>query len=376
MLGRSVNNQQSAINRRWGVRGIAGGRFVTLLSVLALALGVLLVACGGDGEDDPAATSVPPTATADPLTTPTAVVFEHDPDPQLTEADVAATAEATGCPVSSYTQLDYDMPQMPGPVPAFAGNGLASIPDPWLGGRWYEGPNYVHWESEEDGDLEITAEPRDGASAPVTLAANVSKEDGGFTVLVLDDPGCWDVSASVRIWKLDFTIYVEPFEARSDMAPILADYESRIPWPVPADCAVTPIDDIGLSASSRAGQHLVYEVKGDGLSLAGELPLLFAGENDLRWYPDPWATLSVSGALAGGAVPVLVSSEIRSADQSGEYLATTLLFPSDGCYTLHAETEPTATDPARTLDVTVYVYPEACRTVPGDPIPVTCTEPQ
>jgi hypothetical protein len=352
----------------WAVRHRASNPRQLLAFVLPLALA--FAACGGS--DDPAPTSELPTATAAPFTTPSPVVFEHDPEVPVTQADLDATAEATGCPVSTYTSLD--LPETPLPVLALVDDGITAIPDTWFGGRWYEGSNWTEWQSEVDGAFAFTAEPRDSASdaEPISLGDVIYALEGGFTEIVFSDPGCWDAHAVVGNQQLDFTVWVLPFEQRSDMAPVFADYEARIPFPVPADCAVTAIDDIDVLLSARSRSELTWSVEGDGLTLHGELPLLFAGENILRWYPEPWATVIVNATLAGSGMPALITYEIRTTDVTGEQLATTLLFPSEGCWTLHAETEATEDAPARTLDATVYVYPEGCRTEQGQPLPETC----
>jgi hypothetical protein len=166
---------------------------------------------------------------------------------------------------------------------------------------------------------------------------------------------------------LTFTVFVLPFEERSDVEPLIADIEARTPYPVPTDCAVTPFDDVGLSLSATNRQRILYTIDGDGMSLTGNLALLYAGENTVRWYPDEWSTITLDAALAGSGTAALVTNEIRSSDHDGEHLATTFLFPAEGCWELTATTEDGAS-----LNATVYVYPDACRTEIGEPLAEAC----
>jgi hypothetical protein len=153
--------------------------------------------------------------------------------------------------------------------------------------------------------------------------------------------------------QLEVTFYAEPAEARPDIAHRVRERATRIPYPPQANCAVTPATGPTLRNNARHPDALVYTVQGAGLALQGDPGQLFEGVSELRWFPDPFASVSMNGQLLDEPSVTLRADLQRSAAVDGEYYVATTVFPAPGGWQLRGVSS------AHTHDV-VYVYPTAC----------------
>lgn len=327
-----------------------GGRLGWLGAVVAL---LTVLACGG--AEDPASRATPQrtasaTATvalANPLTPALFPTFSFVSDDHL-----AATATATGCPITPYVRQKLtDGTEML----RYETQGLRLYMDADDEGRWFVGLMGFHWES--DTTVETTMLLSATAREDGTLVHGQSDWFGteGYASIDFPRTGCWDVTAEVGERTIDFTVWVIPPTDRPLVRDQLDAREALRPWPVPAGCPATPLIGPVVSTSPRTYGHITYRVDGEQFRLAGDLDLLFEGENALRWYPDTWVEPLIDGTQLDGGLTVFVTSFIRSVDEAGEHAATTLLFPAPGCWQLRGVAGEQA------VEATVYVYPVACR---------------
>jgi hypothetical protein len=268
--------------------------------------------------------------------------------------DVLATATANNCAMTPYTN-DAD--------PAAGGDGrwyeqagfeLYVVADD--AGAWYAGGQLIFATSSAAGTLEINTRRLDGSGAPLSLSAQVTATQGFAGNLTLAEPGCWEITVKLRDAPelLRVTVFVQPPTARPELAALIARHAALVPYPPPADCATTPLGDPKLRRVTVEPDTLEYTIAGQGLSLRGDLSLLYDGVNELRWAPAVWSDIQVTGASLADPAITLRSDMMRSVDANGEFWRATTLFPAPGCWQLHAVAG------TQTLDATVYVYPAEC----------------
>jgi hypothetical protein len=231
---------------------------------------------------------------------------------------------------------------------------LQPLPD--YAGAWYTGGVEAYATSAAAGTLEIDGRRLDGPGTPLRLTKAVTLSDSFDDTLTFDAPGCWELTVKLQgaPEQLQVTVFVQPPTAHPFMVAQIAQRNARVPYPPPASCATTPVGEPRLLGSAN-GLSVEYTIAGDGLSLRGDPGLLFEGVNELRWAPDPWSAVQVSGAALDNPAQTLRSDMMQSVDAVGEFWRADTLFAVPGCWQLHA----VAGD--HTLDVTVYVYPAACR---------------
>jgi hypothetical protein len=229
------------------------------------------------------------------------------------------------------------------------------LPD--YSGAWYTGGVEAFVTSPAAGTLEIDGKRLDGPGTPLRLTQAVTLGAGFDGALTFAEPGCWELTVALQgePAQLRVTVFVQPPTAHPFTEALIAQRNARVPYPPPASCATTPIGEPRLVGSANAQNLLEYTIAGDGISLRGDPGLLFEGVNELRWAPDPWSEVQVSGVAVDDPAQTLRSDMMQSVDAVGEFWRADILFPVPGCWQLHAVAG------THSLDVTVYVYPTACR---------------
>lgn len=333
------------------------------------------------------ARSTATTLTASP--SPSSVASVPTPTP-VTTPDVAASAQANGCPVTPFDKsgppnvkaLLY--PQWYGsgnlwfaPPSYFAGSGLQQLGNSSV---WFQGivpamtlatetPKITgHLQSDPATTLTTTPGSTSelaGSREPVTPTP---PESAHGVNIGLPKPGCWQLSVTSGSQKLDVTIWVVPITQRPDYRILTNIQKSLTPYPPPASCAVTswngPYDH---SAAYSAD----YWITGQGLILESNMPVFFPTQSaPLNVYGNFPNQPNVTGRLTGNTTGVLRSSWIEHASGSGQSgWQGSIIYSNPGCWNL------SITDGSAKVDMTIYVYPDDCYHLPNQPKPASCKAP-
>ena len=138
-------------------------------------------------------------------------------------------------------------------------------------------------------------------------------------------------------------------------------------YAAPTSCAVTPM----VGNERRRGGFPAWWLDGSGIAAGNPVGVLFVGGNKIQWQLEEPGTPTISGERLD------TNSSALEVDVNmiGPYThSSILLFPTPGCWRLHAEAG------AQSLEAIVYVYPESCRpkgmrTKQIDPQDVPCRPP-
>lgn len=242
------------------------------------------------------------------------------------------------------------------------------VPD--SGGRWFTGrmPVSGDWPFKAGDVFTITAERLDGPADPVS-ATQTSDEMINSIVVSFPEPGCWELTASVRDLSLTIIVNVQPLSERPDVLQVLERRDTAIPYPVPATCGPgwgEPEDRFGNYDAS-------FWIDLDGISVQSRDGLLWTNEPvALDWIPDEWGEITIEGSALDGGMALSYASDPmhRVGSIEGNYWQSSLLFGTPGCWEL------TATVGAVTQSFVVWVYPSECRRVEGEPLPDACRPPE
>ena len=278
-----------------------------------------------------------------------------------TEAGIAAR---TSCAVTPFSESrPPDHPNQPVHAYWIEGDNLwVSPPDidalnpalPETEYFWFTGVLPVIWNLPSSEIPEVSAQHLEnpGASFSYEFQQPVYPE-GAHSLLEFSEPGCWEVSAETAEGAITFTVDVQPFSDRPDVIAQFDRWQQDVPFGVPGSCRETPweIDDPTGSLSA------IFWMYGDGISARSQTGVLRAEwQNRVVWVEDMESTdISITGQLRENpAVELEIASsytEVINDARIHNQLATWLVFPEPGCWTIQAES-PNATE-----EFTVYVYP-------------------
>jgi hypothetical protein len=235
-------------------------------------------------------------------------------------------------------------------------------------GIWYAGTWPVLWAWTGSGNLAISGHSLDPASTPLQAQSTLVPDGSGATsTLTFDHSGCWQVTGRINGQRLDLVVDVLPFDQRPDVVAAQAQQAAARPYPIPMSCAADrwTIDDRLAQLAAR------YWLDGDGVAASMITPaLLWQGpDNRIEWSADQSTDFSLGASLADNPDAAVGVDRSQVVSPSGSRWVTRISFPDPGCWTLHAVAGNA------TLDITVYVYPQACRRDPGQPLPAACREP-
>ena len=142
--------------------------------------------------------------------------------------------------------------------------------------------------------------------------------------------------------------------------PTLAAPPPAQPYPVPADCPITPL----RGPEERQG-FTGYWIEDNGVALGTADGVLYQGLTEARSIVE---LTDVTGRL-GDNPPV----DLRTFGRRDELGLGVIWFPNPGCWTIEARGRADWLSNWQPFAITVYVYPIACprRSIPdGDPGPI------
>lgn len=232
-----------------------------------LALLWLSAGCRSGGDNQPPRSATATSTAAPP--TPTLIIL-HTPELPLASpvsaADIRATASAAGYDVTAAEPVQGSDGT---PTSGFIQDDLTLALDPGSDGRWYSGPNFLTWRSDQSTPPAISAASHDGqhraTGQPVEQQA---------VRLGLWSPGCGDVTATQGNRALTATIWVLPRAAQPDIGALLAEHGAGTLYPIPAACQSTTLDGPLPSINAQTFGQLIFWVAGRGLRLTGTLDRL------------------------------------------------------------------------------------------------------
>ncbi|HYI16421.1 MAG TPA: hypothetical protein VEX37_13580 [Thermomicrobiales bacterium] len=243
-----------------------------------------------------------------------------------------------------------------------------SVPDSeW---RWFTGgmPIAGDWPFAAGDVFTVTAERLDGPAEPVSETQSSDQMINNI-VVSFPEPGCWQLTASVRDMSLTIVIDVQPQSERPDIRQAREQREALLPYPAPDTCGT------GWSGpEDRTGNYSAYYwIDLDGLSVRSHDGLLWTNEPaSLDWMPDEWGEISIDGRALDGGMALGYASDPshRVGVAEGNFWTASLLFGTPGCWELTA----TVGDVAQSF--MVWVYPADCRREEGEPLPDACRTPE
>jgi hypothetical protein len=243
-----------------------------------------------------------------------------------------------------------------------------SVPDSaW---RWFTGgmPVVGDWPFAAGDVFTITAERLDGPAEPVSETQSSDQMINNI-VVTFPEPGCWELTASVRDMSQTIVINVQPQSERPDIRQAREQREALVPYPAPEMCGPG-----WGSPEDRSGNYsALYWIDLDGLSVRSRDGLLWTNEPAvLDWIPDEWGEIVIEGHALDGGMAIGYASDPthRVGSAEGNFWQASLLFGTPGCWEL------TATVGEVTQSFMVWVYPSDCRREEGEPLPDACRPPE
>jgi len=247
--------------------------------------------------------------------------------------------------------------------------------------KWFTGgiPVAGDWPFQAGDTFTITAERLDGPAEPV----NQTQTDDTMInslVVMFPEPGCWELTASVRDMSLTIVVDVRPITERPDVRQAIERRDSVMPYPAPESCGPGwdgPVDRTGTYTPNHMPVGFyspAYWIDLEGLSVRSYDGILWTNEPaSLSWIPAEWGDeLSIKGRALDGGMALGYASDLmqRVGAIEGNFWDSALIFGTPGCWELTVELGET------TQTFMVWVYPADCRRVEGESLPDACQRPE